>query len=83
MKKFMRGETHYVRYADDFLLTFQYEEDAITVMRWLKVRLAKFGLEVAEDKTRILPFGKYLNFPKNLHSNTGTGDYFPKKVISS
>ena len=59
MKKFMRGETHYVRYADDFLLTFQYEEDAITVMRWLKVRLAKFGLEVAEDKTRILPFGKY------------------------
>ncbi len=25
----------------------------------------------------------YLNFPKNLHSNTGTGDYFPKKVISS
>ena len=26
---------------------------------------------------------KYLNFPKNLHSNTGTGDYFPKKVISS
>ena len=33
----MRGETHYVRYADDFLLTFQYEEDAITVMRWLKV----------------------------------------------
>ncbi len=59
VKKFMRGETHYVRYADDFLLTFQYEEDAITVMRWLKDRLAKFGLEVAEDKTRILPFGKY------------------------
>ena len=25
----------------------------------------------------------FLNFPKNLHSNTGTGDYFPKKVISS
>ena len=24
-----------------------------------------------------------LNFPKNLHSNTGMGDYFPKKVISS
>ena len=28
-------------------------------------------------------YDKYLNFPKNLHSNTGTGDYFPKKVISS
>ena len=27
--------------------------------------------------------GAFLNFPKNLHSNTGTGDYFPKKVISS
>lgn len=59
VKKLMRGEVHYVRYADDFLLTFQCEDDAKTVMQWLRDRLMKFGLEVAEDKTRILPFGRH------------------------
>ena len=38
---------------------FQYREDAEKVMRALKVRLAKFGLELAEDKTRIVPIGRF------------------------
>ena len=49
----------YVRYADDFLLMFQYEEEAKRVLELLRTRLAKFGLEVAEDKTRILPIGRF------------------------
>ena len=36
---------------------------------------------VLHDGVKLVPYT--LNFPKNLHSNTGTGDYFPKKVISS
>ena len=59
LKKHLRGEVYYVRYADDFLLMFQYEDEAQGVMRLLRDRLGKFGLELAEDKTRILPFGKY------------------------
>ena len=59
LKKYARGEIYYVRYADDFLMLFQYEGEAARVLELLRTRLAKFGLEVAEDKTRILPIGCY------------------------
>lgn len=55
----LKGEMHYVRYADDFLMMFQYENEATSVMEALKERLKKFNLEVAEDKTRILPIGRF------------------------
>lgn len=54
-----KGEVYYVRYADDFLLMFQYENEAHEVLKALKIRLNKFKLEVAEDKTRILPIGRF------------------------
>lgn len=53
------GEAYYVRYADDFLILFQYENEARDVLEVLRHRLSKFSLEVAEDKTRILPIGRY------------------------
>ena len=56
VKAACKGHVHYVRYADDFVLLFQYESDARYIMGKLKERLAKFDLEVAEEKTRILPF---------------------------
>lgn len=59
LRKKCKGEVYYVRYADDFLLMFQYENEAKQVMEELKERLWKFGLEVAEDKTRILPMGRF------------------------
>jgi group II intron reverse transcriptase/maturase len=55
----LKGEAYYVRYADDFLILFQYESEARAVMEAMKKRLGKFSLEVAEDKTRILPFGRF------------------------
>ncbi|MBR0342919.1 MAG: group II intron reverse transcriptase/maturase [Oscillospiraceae bacterium] len=59
VKPRLRGEAYYVRYADDFLIMFQYEDDANRVMEVLPKRLGKFSLEVAPDKTRILPFGRF------------------------
>lgn len=59
LKKYAKGEIYYVRYADDFLMLFQYEEEAVRVLQLLRTRLAKFGLEAAEDKTRILPIGRF------------------------
>ena len=59
LKKQLKGEVYYVRYADDFLLMFQYERQAKAALRELRARLGKFGLEVAEDKTRILPMGRF------------------------
>jgi group II intron reverse transcriptase/maturase len=59
VQKRCRGEVYYVRYADDFLLLFQYEDEAQRTLEVLKERLGKFGLETAEEKTRILPFGRF------------------------
>lgn len=43
----LKGEAYYVRYADDFLILFQHENEAQQVMQALKPRLGKFSLEVA------------------------------------
>jgi RNA-directed DNA polymerase len=48
-----------VRYADDFVLGFQWKQDADAFMSHLKLRLARFGLELHPDKTRLLRFGRY------------------------
>jgi RNA-directed DNA polymerase len=52
-----RGRSKLVRYADDFVACFQYRHEAEGFEESLKERLAKFGLEVAADKTKTLRFG--------------------------
>ncbi|MBR5980001.1 MAG: group II intron reverse transcriptase/maturase, partial [Oscillospiraceae bacterium] len=42
VKPQMKGEAYLVRYADDFIMLFQYENEAIAVYEALKIRLAKF-----------------------------------------
>ena len=52
-----RGKAYLIRYADDFVCCFEKEEDARMFYEELKDRLKKFDLELAEDKSRIIPFG--------------------------
>jgi len=52
-----RGKAYLIRYADDFVCCFEKEEDARMFYDELKDRLKKFDLELAEDKSRIIPFG--------------------------
>lgn len=59
IKPKLKGEAYLVRYCDDFIIMFQYENEAQEVYELLKGRLKKFKLELAEDKTRILPFGRF------------------------
>ena len=59
VKKKAKGRVYYCRFADDFLLMTQRKDDAENIMEWLKERFRQFGLELAEDKTRILPFGRF------------------------
>jgi RNA-directed DNA polymerase len=54
-----RGEACYFRFADDFVACFQYREDAESFRRRLKDRLEGFGLELAEEKTRCMEFGRF------------------------
>ena len=59
VKPKLRGEAYLVRYADDFIIMFQYENEAKSLYKVLVKRFAKFGLEIEENKTKIVPFGRY------------------------
>ncbi len=59
IKSRLKGEAYLVMYADDFIIMCQYEEDAKRIFKVLPKRFNKFGLELAEDKTKILLFGRY------------------------
>jgi group II intron reverse transcriptase/maturase len=54
-----RGEAYYFRFADDFLACFQYKEDAESFQRRLADRLEGFGLQLAEEKTHCIEFGRF------------------------
>jgi len=54
-----RGEVIVVRYADDFIVGFQYQDDAERFWKELITRLQHFGLELHPDKTRLIEFGRY------------------------
>lgn len=52
----LRGKIFLVRYADDFLLGFEREDDARRVMEVLPKRFERYGLKLHPEKTRLLPF---------------------------
>jgi group II intron reverse transcriptase/maturase len=54
----MRGRAHLIRYADDFVITFELEEDAKRVAAVLPKRFERYGLSLHPDKTRLLPFSR-------------------------
>jgi RNA-directed DNA polymerase len=53
-----QGHCRMIRYADDFVACFEYRHEAVAFEKALQDRLAKFGLEVATDKTKTLRFGQ-------------------------
>jgi group II intron reverse transcriptase/maturase len=59
VKKRCRGEAHMVRYADDFVCFFQYEDEAKLFYSETEKRLTKFGLELAKDKSKVIRFGRF------------------------
>ena len=58
-KKVAKGDVVVVRYADDLVVGFQHRTDAQRFLRAFKERLAKFGLELHPDKTRLIEFGRF------------------------
>ena len=61
VEKETKGYAGIVRYADDSVACFEYKEEAEKYLRSVKKRLAKFGLEVSEEKTKIIEFGRFAN----------------------
>jgi group II intron reverse transcriptase/maturase len=58
-KKQASGEMYVVRYADDFVMGFQKEQDAMAMRKALAQRLEHFGLKLHPQKTRVIEFGRF------------------------
>jgi group II intron reverse transcriptase/maturase len=56
VKPRLRGKACLIRYADDFVIGFEYREDAERVMAVLPRRMQRYGLALHPDKTRLLDF---------------------------
>ena len=56
VKPRLRGRAFEVRYAVDAVLVFEHEDDARRVLEVLAKRLAKYGLRLYPDKTRMVDF---------------------------
>ncbi len=56
VKPLLRGRAELVRYADDFVMCFEREDDARRVFDVLPKRMGAYGLELHPDKTKLIPF---------------------------
>ena len=88
VKRQCSGECYLIRYADDFVCGFQNEYEAKVFREKLEERFAKYGLELAEEKTKVLEFGRFarrnrfmpfllveiLNFQGSIH-HIGVGSF--------
>ena len=54
----MKGYSGMVVYADDFVVCFEYKEEAEMFYEHLKRRMEHFGMELEEEKTRLIEFGR-------------------------
>lgn len=67
----LKGRSFLIRYADDFVMGFETEEDARRVMEVLPKRFARFGLELNMKKTRMVDFRR----PDGTDREIGTFDF--------
>jgi RNA-directed DNA polymerase len=58
VKPRLHGDARLVRYADDFVIVFEWEADARRVMEVLPKRFGKYGLTLHPDKTRLVKFSR-------------------------
>ena len=58
-EKVAKGDMIVVRYADDLVVGFQYRAEAERFLKEFQERLAKFGLELHPEKTRLIEFGRF------------------------
>jgi group II intron reverse transcriptase/maturase len=58
IRKKVRGFVELVRYADDFIVCAQYRDEAEWILKELEERLGKCHLELSEEKTRMVQFGR-------------------------
>ena len=65
------GDVILMRYADDFVVCFQYHRDARRFYNELGGRLGKFGLELSQEKTRMIEFTRFITEGSNVFTFLG------------
>jgi hypothetical protein len=70
----LKGRCFLIRFADDAILGFEYEEDARRVAEVLPKRVEKYGLSVHPEKTRLVTFVRPRYGAKKDRTN-GTFDF--------
>lgn len=68
-------EAYLVRFADDFVVSFQFRADVDHFQSKVRERFAEFGLELAEEKTRRILFGRFAADKQRRHGR-GRPDTF-------
>jgi RNA-directed DNA polymerase len=58
-RKAAKGDVIVVRYADDLVVGFENRMEAEQFLEAFRERLAKFGLELHPEKTRLIEFGRF------------------------
>lgn len=53
-----RGKAYLIRFADDYIAGFRHLHEAARFAAEAEERMKKFGLELAPEKTRLMPFGR-------------------------
>jgi len=79
-RKVAKGDVIIVRYADDLVLGFQHRAEAVRFLNEFRERLAKFGLELHPEKTRLIEFGRYA---ANKRKQWGKGNRRPLRSWAS
>lgn len=60
-----------MRYADDLVVGFEHEEDGRRFLDELRGRLRQFALELHDDKTRLIEFGRFANAKQKARGERG------------
>jgi RNA-directed DNA polymerase len=71
IKPRLKGRSFLIRYADDFVMGFEHEEDAKRVMEVLPKRFGRFDLRLNMQKTRLVDFRK----PKDPDDDPDSFDF--------
>lgn len=74
IKPRLKGRARLIRYADDFIIGFEKPEDAGRVLAVLHKRMAKYGLTLHPEKTRLIPFERP-GFGQKERTGSGTFDF--------
>ncbi len=73
VKPRLKGRSFLIRFADDFVIGCEFEEDARRIMEVLPKRFGRFNLTVHPEKTTLVEFGR--PGPRDLAHGNGTFDF--------